>query len=82
MEPLGAFYFFFRVDGCFDGELAGAAAFCERLMVEQGVALVPGEAFGDGRWVRLSYAASEKALRRAMHRITDFVRSLTTKEEQ
>jgi aspartate aminotransferase len=81
VEPLGAFYFFFRVDGYFDGRLASAAAFCERLLVKQGVALVPGEAFGDERWVRLSYAASEKALRRALERITEFVRSLETKKE-
>ncbi|UCF40426.1 MAG: pyridoxal phosphate-dependent aminotransferase [Gemmatimonadota bacterium] len=81
VEPLGAFYLFFRVDGYFDGKLASAAAFCERLLAQQGVALVPGEAFGDGRWVRLSYAASEKLLRKALKRITDFVRSVETKEE-
>jgi aspartate/methionine/tyrosine aminotransferase len=63
-----------------DGRLASAAAFCERLLAEQGVALVPGEALGDGRWVRLSYAASEKTLRQALNRITDFVRSVETKE--
>jgi aspartate aminotransferase len=80
VDPLGAFYFFFRVDGLLDGRLASAAAFCERLLAEQGVALVPGEAFGDGRWVRLSYAASEKTLRQALNRITDFVRSVETKE--
>jgi aspartate aminotransferase len=34
----------------------GGAEFCTRLMQEEGVALVPGAAFGDDRWVRLSYA--------------------------
>jgi len=76
VEPLGAFYFFFRVDGYFNDEIATAGAFCERLMAEQGVAVVPGDAFGDPRWVRLSYAASEKDLTRALDRITQFARKL------
>ncbi len=76
VEPMGAFYFFFRVDGFFDDELDGATKFCERLLADQGVALVPGEAFGDGRWVRLSYAASEKALKTAQQRIARFARRL------
>ena len=77
VEPLGAFYFFFRVDAMFDGEIDGATAFCRRLLEDGGVALVPGEAFGDGRWVRLSFAASDKDLRQALKRIEAFVQSLT-----
>jgi aspartate aminotransferase len=42
VEPLGAFYFFFRVDSF--GKLSGTA-FCTRLITEHGVALVPGAAF-------------------------------------
>jgi aspartate aminotransferase len=52
VEPHGAFYFFFRVDGISAG--LGGGDFCTRLMQEEGVALVPGAAFGDDRWVRLS----------------------------
>jgi len=40
------------------------------------VAVVPGDAFGDPRWVRLSYAASEKDLTRALERITRFARKI------
>ncbi len=76
VEPLGAFYLFFRVDGYFSDDLPSGAAFCERLMAEQGVALVPGDAFGDPRWVRLSYAASERDLARALERLTRFARRL------
>lgn len=72
VEPLGAFYFFFRVDRFFKKDLDSAVRFCEGLMSREGVALVPGEAFGDGRWVRLSYAASEKDLGRALARISSF----------
>jgi aspartate aminotransferase len=76
VDPLGAFYFFFRVDGYFNDEITSGAAFCQRLMAEQGVALVPGDAFGDARWVRMSYAASDRDLARALERITLFARKL------
>ena len=74
VDPVGAFYFFFRVDQLFHAGLASAADFCERLINKEGVALVPGDAFGDARWVRLSYAASEDDLNRALERIARFMR--------
>jgi aspartate aminotransferase len=76
VDPLGAFYFFFRVDSYFNDEITTGAAFCQQLMAEQGVAVVPGDAFGDPRWVRMSYAASDKDLARALERITRFARKL------
>ncbi len=79
VEPMGAFYFFFRVDNYFGGDINSALGFCEALLADQGVALVPGEAFGDDRWVRLSYAASEKELTTALARISDFVDMLATR---
>ena len=74
VDPVGAFYFFFRVDHLFGAGLGSAADFCERLMNKEGVALVPGDAFGDPRWVRLSYAASEEDLVRALERLARFMR--------
>lgn len=76
IEPLGAFYFFFRVDQYFNGTIATAADFCQQLLASEGVALVPGDAFGDPRWVRLSFAASDKELARALERIGRFARKL------
>lgn len=78
VEPLGAFYFFFRVDGLGTGTPIGSSAFCEQLMQQQGVALVPGSAFGDDRWVRLSYAVSDKELAAATDRLIGFIHSLGT----
>jgi aspartate aminotransferase len=78
VEPHGAFYFFFRVDGIREREPAGGQAFCERLMRQEGVALVPGSAFGDDRWVRLSYAVSDAELEQALDRILRFIDSLAT----
>lgn len=73
VEPTGAFYFFFRVDSL--GKVSGTE-FCTRLVAEQGVALVPGAAFGDDRWVRLSYAAATADLTRALDRIVAFASRL------
>ncbi|HXI34715.1 MAG TPA: aminotransferase class I/II-fold pyridoxal phosphate-dependent enzyme, partial [Gemmatimonadales bacterium] len=73
VEPLGAFYFFFRVDSF--GKISGTE-FCTRLVQEQGVALVPGAAFGDDRWVRLSYAAATPDIVRALDRIVGFAKKL------
>ena len=74
VEPHGAFYFFFRVDGIRDG-MTGSK-FCDELMQREGVALVPGAAFGDDRWVRMSYAVSDKELEAAVDRIIRVIRTM------
>jgi aspartate aminotransferase len=74
VEPLGAFYFFFRVDS-FGG--IGGTEFCTRLVTTTGVALVPGAAFGDDRYVRLSYAASTDHIDKALDRLVGFAKKLT-----
>lgn len=76
VEPLGAFYFFFRTDGLGDQQPISGTAFCERLMQQEGVAMVPGAAFGDDRWVRMSYAVSDRELENALDRIVRLIRSL------
>ena len=73
IDPAGAFYLFFRVDGLFDDEVDNATEWCSRLIQRQGVALVPGAAFGDDRWVRMSYATSDDVLEAAMGRIASMV---------
>ena len=73
VEPHGAFYFFFRVDGIAAGEPVTGSSFCEQLMKQEGVALVPGGAFGDDRWVRMSYAVSDRELDAALDRILRFI---------
>jgi aspartate aminotransferase len=76
VEPHGAFYFFFRVDGIREKDPVTGSSFCEQLMKKEGVALVPGVAFGDDRWVRLSYAVSDKELESALDRILRFTKAL------
>lgn len=72
VDPLGGLHLFFRIDGFTGDKIDCAATFCERLLAERGVALVPGETFGDKRWVRLSYACPEKELLRALDRLRQF----------
>lgn len=69
VPPDGAFYIFFRVDAYYDKEIATSGAFCSWLLDQTGVALVPGSAFGDDRFVRLSLAAPNAALAEAVRRM-------------
>jgi aspartate aminotransferase len=69
VEPLGAFYLYFRVDDLFANHVASGTEFCRRLIADEALALVPGAAFGDDRWVRMSYAASEAELHEGMNRL-------------
>ena len=78
VEPHGAFYFFFRVDGIRDGTPLTGTAFCDQLMREEGVALVPGAAFGDDRWVRLTYSVSDRELATALDRVLRLIDRLAS----
>jgi aspartate aminotransferase len=47
------------------------------LLLEQaGVALVPGTAFGDDRYIRLSYATSMENIKKGLDRIEDVLSRL------
>jgi aspartate aminotransferase len=76
VEPHGAFYFFFRVDGIREKDPVTGTSFCEQLMKQEGVALVPGAAFADDRWVRLSYAVSDAELEAALDRVLRLIHRL------
>ncbi len=73
-EPQGAFYAFpsIKSTGLSDEE------FCERLLQEEHVAVVPGSAFGEsGRgFIRISYAASMDTIHQALEKMAHFVASL------
>jgi len=76
VEPLGAFYLYFRVDSLFGKAMKDATEFCRRLIVDEALALVPGAAFGDDRWVRLSYAASDEMIKEGVDRLVREFRRL------
>jgi aspartate aminotransferase len=72
--PEGAFYVFPNVSAFFGKEIKGhkintASDFSMFLLEEANVATVTGEAFGAPNCIRMSYAASEEQLRKAINSI-------------
>jgi aspartate aminotransferase len=75
--PKGAFYAYPNLRGALDrGGIKTPLEFADRLLKEAHVAVVPGEAFGTGHHVRISYATSMKELEKGLDRIHKFVESL------
>lgn len=73
-NPEGAFYVF----PCIKSTGMNSEEFCERLLYEEKVAVVPGSAFGDSGegFIRISYAYSLKHLMEAIKRIESFLKKL------
>jgi aspartate aminotransferase len=69
LPPRGAFYAFPDVSAHYDDTHTGSVAFAEWLLEEAAVAVVPGEAFGADRHVRLSFACSRETIREGLGRI-------------
>lgn len=71
-DPEGAFYIF----PCIRSTGMTSEEFCEALLQEEKVAVVPGNAFGDSGegFVRVSYAYSLKHLQEALRRMERFVK--------
>ena len=79
-KPGGAFYVFPDISSFFgkkhgDTLISSAEDLCMYLL-DKGVALVSGEAFGDANCMRISYAASEETLTEAMKRIANALAEL------
>lgn len=71
-EPRGAFYTF----PCIKKTGLSSSDFCEQLLYDKKVAVVPGTAFGDcgEGFIRCSYAYSVEAINAALERIELFVK--------
>ncbi len=74
-QPQGAFYVFpnIRSTGLTSEE------FCERLLKQKQVAVIPGNAFGDcgEGFIRISYSFSLKHIMEAMNRLEEFLKELS-----
>ncbi len=70
--PDGAFYVFADVSAYYKGNIKGSLDFCTRLLDEAYVAVIPGVAFGDDRYVRLSYATGTEHIKRGLERMHKF----------
>jgi len=77
-KPEGAFYVFAQVASLFgktirERKINGSVDLAEVLLTEGHVALVPGAAFGDDRFVRFSYATSLDVIEKGLLRVKDVV---------
>jgi aspartate aminotransferase len=70
-RPRGAFYVFADVEPYLDERRS--AGFCEDLLEREGLALVPGSAFGMDEYVRFSYAVSMDLVHEAVVRLARFL---------
>jgi len=73
-EPRGAFYMF----PCIKSTGLSSAEFCEKFLLSEKVAVIPGNAFGLGGegFVRICYASSMENISIALERMGRFVKSL------
>ncbi len=75
ISPTGAFYAFPNVSGLFgkgNGKpMSGSSDLALYLLEQSNVALVPGDAFGEDNYLRLSYATSMENLRKGVERIRE-----------
>lgn len=73
-EPEGAFYVF----PCIKSTGLTSQDFCQRLIYEKQVAVIPGDAFGDcgEGFIRVSYAYSINHITTALSRIKEFIDGL------
>ncbi len=77
--PQGAFYMMLNISGMIGKSLNGRVIngsddFAEMLLESKLVAVVPARAFGDDRYVRLSYATSREKISVGIMRIAEFVK--------
>ncbi|MFA6598011.1 MAG: pyridoxal phosphate-dependent aminotransferase [Ignavibacteriaceae bacterium] len=79
--PKGAFYVFFDVSKFYGRSLNGtkitdSSSFCDYLLKEERVGLVPGIAFGNDNCVRMSYACSYEEIIDGINRIKNGLKKL------
>lgn len=73
-EPGGAFYFLADVSSLYPKcGVSGSGEFCEKLLKERGLLVIPGGPFGLDNMIRFSFAAGEETLTAALDRFEAFV---------
>jgi aspartate aminotransferase len=74
-EPGGAFYYLVDVSKLYKKmNVKDSFGFCDKLLAEQGLVVIPGGAFGCDKMIRFSFAASENEINRALDRFENFVK--------
>ncbi|MCH2047020.1 MAG: pyridoxal phosphate-dependent aminotransferase [Trichodesmium sp. ALOHA_ZT_67] len=70
-QPEGAFYMFVNISKISSSSLE----FCNALLEDQNVAVIPGIAFGADDHIRISYATDLETIEKGMDRLERFIRS-------
>ena len=73
VKPQGAFYLFIDISQL----NLGSIDFCQQLLEEKYVAIIPGAAFGAEGTIRISYATDMDTIEQGMDRLKMFVQSRT-----
>jgi aspartate aminotransferase len=79
INPQGAFYLFIDISkfkDSFNFSDSFSIAFCDKLLEEYKVAVVPGIAFGMDDFIRISYACDISDVEEGIKRLKDFVESI------
>jgi len=74
--PNGAFYYFIDVSKFYNEEIKNSIEFCEKILEKKLLSLIPGAAFGDDRYVRLSFACSMDTIKEGIKRFKEFCETL------
>lgn len=75
-RPDGTFYVFANVSKFYSDEVNGSMVFCQKLLEDAYVAAIPGIAFGDDRFIRLSFATGMEHIKRGLDRLEKFVEKI------
>jgi len=72
VKPNGAFYLYVNIKNVQEDSLL----FCEKLLQEVGVAVVPGLGFGQDGYFRFSFATNESTIKEGISRIEKFIKTI------
>ncbi len=70
-KPEGAFYLFVNIQKIEKDSMK----FCQKLLEQEKVAVVPGVGFGMDGYFRLSYATSDELIKKGLERIANFIKN-------
>ncbi|GFR35286.1 pyridoxal phosphate-dependent aminotransferase [Thermobrachium celere] len=81
VKPIGAFYVMINISKLigksFNGNIINSSLeFANVLLDEEKVAVIPGDAFGDDNYIRLSFATSLEQIKEGLNRIEAFIKKL------
>ena len=81
IEPKGAFYVMIDVSKVLKkANIKGSMEFANLLLKEENVVVIPGIAFGEDNFIRLSYATSKEEIIKGLKRIKKFVNKFINRD--